>query len=101
MGVVILNTAWFILLMSVAAVYRALMLFERRAPLELAPGGEDEAQVGWWRRVNTAEVCAQVGGGLFAASAVGFVVHFVVEVEDVVVRSWNVSSDNATFTNPD
>ena len=100
---VILYTAWFILLASVAAVYRALMLFERRAPLELAPGGEDEAQNGWWRRVNTAEVCAQVGGGLFAASAVGLVVHFAVEVVkvDVVVRSWNVSSDNATFTNPD
>ena len=46
MGVVILYTAWFILLASVAAVYRARMLFERRAPLELAPGGEDEAQVG-------------------------------------------------------
>ena len=61
------------------------MLFERRAPLELAPGGEeDEAPIGWWRRVNTAEVCAQVGGGLFAASAVGFVVHFAVEGEKVV-----------------
>lgn len=103
MGVVILYTAWFILLAAVAVVYRALMLFERRLPLELAPGGEDEAPIGWWRRVNTAEVCAQVGGGLFAASAVGFVVHFAVEVVkvDVVVENWNVSSDNATFTNPD
>lgn len=84
MGVVILYTAWLILLASVAAVYRALMLFERRVPLESAPGGEDEVQVGWWRWVNTAEVCAQVGGGLFAASAVGFVVHFAVEGEKVV-----------------
>ena len=81
-----------------AAVYRALMLFERRGP-----GGEDEAEVGWWRRVNTAEVCAQVGGGLFAASAVGFVVHFAVEVVkvDVVMEKLNVSSDNSTFTNAD
>lgn len=103
MGVVILYAAWFILLASVAAVYRALMLFERRAPLESAPGGEDEAQVGWWRRVNTAEVCAQVGGGLFAASAVGFVVHFAVEVAevDVVTGTWNVSIDNATFKKSD
>ena len=79
------------------------MLFERRAPLELAAGGEDEAPIGWWQRVNTAEVCAQVGAGLFAASAVGFVVHFAVEAVkvDVVIGKLNVSSDNATFTNAD
>ena len=78
MAAVILYTAWLILLASVAAVYRALMLFERR-PLQLTPGGEEEAQHGWWRRVNTAGGCALVAGGLLAASAVGFVLHFAVE----------------------
>jgi hypothetical protein len=79
-AMIILYAAWLTLLASIAALYRALILFERRPP-DLAPDGQCDSDGvgGVWRRINTSGFCAQAAAVLFAVSGVGFVLHFPIE----------------------